>query len=86
MGTEAGGLIDRADVEHLIEHARFNRVQYMRNNIRRVIWTAGSIAAACALALAGLSLSSTPKAPAAHHVSYLNNAVAAPRLQNPESI
>ncbi len=66
---ETSRLVDRADVERLIKQAHSNRAQYVRNHIRDVMWTAGSIGAICALALAGLSLSGTPRAPTANHVS-----------------
>ncbi len=69
--NEASRFIDRAEVEGLIKQAHSNRAQYIRNNIRYVIWTAGSVGAVCALALAGLVLSGTPKTPVAHHISYL---------------
>jgi hypothetical protein len=35
-GSEAGGPFDRVDVERVIKQAHFDRVQFIRNNIRRV--------------------------------------------------
>ncbi len=67
--NETSRLVDRADVERLIKQAHSNRVKYMRNHVRDVMWTAGSIGALCALALTGLFLSSTPRATTANHVS-----------------
>jgi hypothetical protein len=68
-GSEAGGPFDRVDVERVTKQAHFDRVQFIRNNIRYMMWTVASIGAACAVAIAGLSLSRTPRAPAPHHVS-----------------
>jgi hypothetical protein len=70
--NEASRLIDWANVERRIKQAQFNRAQFIRNNVnvRYVIWTAGSIGAVFAIAVAGLSSSGIPRAtPVAHHVS-----------------
>ncbi len=52
-------LIDRAEVERLTWQAKSNRAQFMRDNIKHVMWATGSIGSLCAVALAVLSLSGT---------------------------
>ncbi len=52
-------LINREDIERLTWQAKSNRAQFMRDNIKHVMWATGSIGSLCAVALAVLSLSGT---------------------------
>jgi hypothetical protein len=50
-------LIDRAEAERLIKQAQYDRAEFMRGNIKHVIWAMGSIGTLYALGLAVLSVS-----------------------------
>jgi hypothetical protein len=52
-------LVDRTNVERLIRQAQSNRVQFIRENFKPALWSAGSVGLLLILAVTLLSLSGT---------------------------